>query len=151
MKAVLASVLALGVALAVSMVSFAKEAEEVSDGFEPDHKVVIQVSTADPKVHALALSNAVNLQKHYGIDNIAIEIVAYGPGLSIFTKQSTVLERVTSLIVEDVTFTACGNTMDTIARNTGKQPELIEGVGKVQTGLARIIELQEQGYSYVRP
>jgi intracellular sulfur oxidation DsrE/DsrF family protein len=113
--------------------------------------VVIQVSSADPKTHALALSNAVNIQKHYGIDNIAVEIVAYGPGLSMLTKQSSVTERVSSLMIEEITFTACGNTMDTIAHNTGKQPELIKGVGKVQTGLARIIELQEQGYSYVKP
>ena len=37
----------------------------------------------------LALNNAVNLQKSLGQDNVAIEIVAYGPGLSLLTDQSS--------------------------------------------------------------
>mgnify|MGYP001549710798 FL=1 len=47
------------------------------------HKIVIQVSTDDPLTQKIALNNAVNLQKHYGVDNVAIEIVAYGPGLGL--------------------------------------------------------------------
>ena len=41
---------------------------------------MIQVSTDDPRTQKIALNNAVNMQKLYGIDNITIEIVAYGPG-----------------------------------------------------------------------
>ena len=33
-----------------------------------EHKVVIHVSTDDAKTQKIALNNAVNLQKHYGID-----------------------------------------------------------------------------------
>lgn len=116
-----------------------------------EHKLVIQISTDDPKVHDLALSNIVNVQKHYGVDNVAIELVAYGPGLSLLTKNSAALQRITSLTLQEVTFTACGNTMDTIHENTGQRPELIDGVEMAQTGVARIIELQEQGYAYLRP
>ena len=48
-----------------------------------ERKVVIQVSTDDAKVQKIALNNAVNLQKLYGIDNVIVEIVAFGPGLSV--------------------------------------------------------------------
>jgi len=116
-----------------------------------EHRLVMQVNTADPDIQAMALNNIVNLQKHYGIDDITIELVAYGPGLSMLTKESKSLERITSLLQQEVTFTACGNTMDTIESETGKRPELIKNVGMTQTGVARIIELQEEGYSYVRP
>ena len=118
---------------------------------EPAHKLVIQVSTDDRKTQAIALNNAVNLQKMYGLDNIAIEIVAYGPGLSLLTVDSSQAPRVASLSFQDVTFSACGNTMEKIKKDTGKLPVLIEGVGIVPAGVSRILELQELGYAYIRP
>ena len=115
------------------------------------HKVVIQVSTGDAKVQGMALNNAVNLQKHYGVDNIKIEIVAYGPGLSLLTKASKMKVRVESLAVQDIHFNACGNTIKKITKKKGKKPVLSKGVTVTPSGVARIIELQEQGYKYVRP
>ncbi len=85
------------------------------------------------------------------LDNIDIEIVAYGPGLGMLTEKSSVMDRVSSLSLQEVSFSACGNTMQTIEKKTGVAPKLIEGVGTVQAGVARIMELQEQGYSYIRP
>jgi len=115
------------------------------------NKIVIQVSTDDPRTQKIALNNAVNLQKLYGIDNIDIEIVAFGPGLGLLTSKSGQASRVTSLAMQDITFSACGNTMKKVASKTGKMPELLEGVGQVTAGVARIMELQQQGYAYVRP
>ena len=115
------------------------------------HKIVIQVSTNDPVTQTIALNNAVNMQKHYGIDNIAIEVVAYGPGLGLLTKKSEQGDRVESLAMQDITFSACGNTMKKVAKKSGKMPVLLEGVQEVPAGVARIMELQEQGYAYVRP
>jgi len=115
------------------------------------HKVVIQVSDDDPKVQAIALNNAVNVQKLMGIDNIEIEIVAYGPGLGLLTTKSKEAERVKSLALQDITFSACGNTMAKVEKKTGKKVQLTEGVKVVEAGVARIMELQEQGYSYIRP
>jgi intracellular sulfur oxidation DsrE/DsrF family protein len=115
------------------------------------NKIVIQVSTDDPRTQKIALNNAVNMQKLYGIDNIQIEIVAYGPGLGLMTTKSGQADRVTSLAMQDITFSACGNTMKKVAKKTGKMPELLEGVDQVTAGVARIMELQQQGYAYIRP
>ena len=115
------------------------------------NKLVIQVSTDDPRTQKIALNNAVNLQKLYGMDNIIIEIVAYGPGLGLMTTKSGLADRVTSLAMQDITFSACGNTMKKVAKKSGKMPELLEGVGQVTAGVARIMELQQQGYAYIRP
>ena len=122
-----------------------------ADEMQPSKKVVIQVSTDDARTQNIAMNNAVNLQKLYGVDNIAIEIVAYGPGLGMLTVKNKQSERVKSLALQNITFSACGNTMDKVAKKTGKQPKLTEGVKVVQAGVARIIELQESGYAYVRP
>lgn len=62
------------VALSLVTIGWATAADD-----EP-HKIVIQVSSDDPKIQTMAINNAVNLQKHYGMDNIDIEIVAYGWG-----------------------------------------------------------------------
>ncbi len=124
---------------------------QVSADSHTKNKLVIQVSTDDPRTQKIALNNAVNLQKLYGIDNIIIEIVAYGPGLGLLTEKSIMASRVTSLAMQDITFSACGNTMKKVAKKTGKMPELLEGVGQVTAGVARIMELQQQGYAYIRP
>jgi hypothetical protein len=115
------------------------------------HKVVIQVSTDDPRTQTIALNNAVNLQNALGQDNVQIEIVAYGPGLGMLTSESEVGQRITSLAMQDIQFSACGNTMKAVEKKTGTMPVPLEGVSVVPAGVLRIMELQEQGYAYIRP
>ncbi len=139
----ISAAIVIGLLMAISTNGFADSHSQ--------HKLVIQVSTDDPRTQKIALNNAVNLQKYYGIDNIAIEIVAYGPGLGMLTTKSSQADRITSLALQDITFSACGNTMKKVAKKSGKMPKLLEGVGLVKAGVVRIVELQEQGYAYVRP
>ena len=140
------SILAAGVAALVLVT--AQPAVAQSD---KPHKMVIQVSTADPDVHRIALNNAVNLQKALGPDEVEVEIVAYGPGLSIFTAKSPESARVPDLALQQVTFSACGNTMNKMAEKSGEEVQLVDGVQVVPAGVLRIMELQEQGYTYIRP
>jgi len=146
----LAQALLLGALITLTqMVAAALPAMTSDDG--PAHKLVIQVSSADELTQKIALNNAVNMQKALGQDNIAIEVVAYGPGLSLLTDKSTQSQRVASLAMQDITFSACGNTMKKVSKKSGKMPVLIEGVQVVTAGVMRIMELQEQGYAYIRP
>jgi len=46
-------------------------------------RVVVQVSDADPVRWNLALNNVRNLQDELGAANVAVEIVAYGPGIAM--------------------------------------------------------------------
>lgn len=118
------------------------------------HKVVIQVSSSDAKTQTIALNNAVNVHKSFGPGEVDVEIVAYGPGLSILTenKKNKNAKRVASLAMSDITFSACGNTMKKIAKkNNGKEPKLVAGVKIVPAGVIRIMELQGKGYAYIRP
>jgi len=115
------------------------------------HKVVIQVSTDDARTQKIALNNAVNIQKFYGMDHVDVEIVAYGPGLGLMTVKSKLADRVKSLAMQNISFSACQNTMKKIQKKKGKLPKLTEGVSVTPSGTIRIMELQEQGYSYIRP
>jgi intracellular sulfur oxidation DsrE/DsrF family protein len=115
-------------------------------------KYVIQVSTDDAKTQKIALNNAVNLQKHYGgADKVDIEIVAFGPGLSILTTNNKNTSRVESMALNNIKFSACQNTMRGFKRKKGHFPTLTDGVDKTPAGVVRIGELQQQGYSYIRP
>ena len=112
--------------------------------------LVIQVSTDDPRTQMIALNNAINVQK--AIPGAVVEIVAYGPGLGMLTLKSKQHDRIMSMALsEGISFSACGNTMDRVAKKSGNMPVLIEGVNVVPAGVTRIMELQAKGYSYIRP
>ena len=114
------------------------------------HKLVIQISSDDIRAQETALSNIVNVQKFYGMDNIEIELVAFGSGYRLLTPQSPLASRVSSLAHQEITFTACLNTMLSVKEKTGMMPKLIEGVTTTPAGVPRIITLQEEGYSYIK-
>lgn len=114
-------------------------------------RLVIQMNNKDDELQDHVLANIVNLQKHFGMDNIEIEVVAYGPGIWFLTDASLHKQRIESLLLQNVVFTACGNTLDTIEAKDGKRPRLLADVGIAQAGIARIMERQEQGWSYLSP
>ncbi|MBI1424174.1 MAG: hypothetical protein GC149_11950 [Gammaproteobacteria bacterium] len=138
------------IAFGLAMVA-AQPAFSADDHSMAEHKVVFQISSSDPVTQNLVLNNAVNLRKELGPDNSDIIVVAYGPGLTLLTKASKQAERVKSLAQDGITFDACSNTMHAMEKKTGKMPVLIDGVKIVPSGVARIVELEEKGYSYVRP
>jgi intracellular sulfur oxidation DsrE/DsrF family protein len=120
----------------------------------PPHRAVIQVTQNDPAVMNMALNNAENLTKYYRAkgEQIEIELVAYGPGLHMLRSDtSPVKSRLAVLAMDNMTFSACGNTLNAQTKQEGKEITLVPEAQIVPTGIARIIELQEQHFTYVRP
>ena len=120
------------------------------------HYVAIHVDQNDPKVMNLALNNAQNVNAYYESigDEVVIELVAYGPGLNMFIPgKSPVESRISamSLEMENLSFAACGNTKRKMSEASGKEITLMDEATEVTSGVVRLIELQEQGYAYVRP
>lgn len=116
-----------------------------------EHKIVLQLSDSDAKKQALVLSVANNLLKAYDPDKIAVEVVAFGPGIDLLLSGSERRKQVESLIAQGVRFDICLNTVDTIERETGKRPEFIPAATPVQVGVGQILFLAENGYIVVRP
>ena len=116
-----------------------------------EHKVVLQLSDGDAKKQAMVLSVASNLLKAYDPDKIAVEVVAFGPGIDLLLSGSERRKQVESLIAQGVRFDICLNTVDTIERETGKRPEFISAATPVQVGVGQILFLAENGYTVVRP
>ena len=124
------------------------------DGDKPfaEAHVVLQLADGDAETQARVLNVANNLIKHYGgPDFIDIEIVAYGPGLSLLFPDNANGERISSLLANDVRFVGCLNTVESMERATGKRPELISATIPVKTGVARLIERAQQGYVVIWP
>jgi uncharacterized protein len=116
-----------------------------------EHKIALQLSDNDAKKQALVISVAYNLLKAYDPDKIAIEVVAFGPGIDLLRTGSANRKLVESLISQGVRFDVCLNTLDTIERETGKRPEIIPGATPVQVGVGQILRLTENGYTLLRP
>ena len=116
-----------------------------------EHKIVLQLSDADAKKQALVLSVANNLLKAYDPDKIAVEVVAFGPGIDLLLTSSERRKQVESLIAQGVRFDICLSTVDTLEREMGKRPDFIPAATPVQVGVGQILFLAESGYTVVRP
>src|SRR5262245_37656927 len=120
------------------------------------HKVAIQVSENNKAQMDLALNNAKNITDYYKAkgETAFIEIVTYGPGLHMLRADtSPVRERIAPMALEnpDLKFIACGNTQANQSKAEGKDVPLISEATVMPSGAVRLMELQAQGYAYIRP
>jgi intracellular sulfur oxidation DsrE/DsrF family protein len=149
-RSVAGAVIALALVTTLSASAHAQQVPLQDKPFA-EHKIVLQLSDNDPKKQALVLSVANNLLKAYDPDKVAIEVVAFGPGIDLLRAESTSRKLVESLISQGVRFDVCENTVDTIERETGKRPDIIPNATPVQVGVGQILYLTENGYTLVRP
>ena len=120
------------------------------------HRLAVQVSTNDPASMNLALNNVVNVAQEYSQsgEEVEIEVVAYGPGLHMLREDTSPVKARVKSISESmpyVHFTACGNTMQNMKKAEGKDIPLVSQAKVVKAGVVRLMELQEKGWSYLRP
>jgi intracellular sulfur oxidation DsrE/DsrF family protein len=117
-------------------------------GGDKAHKVVFQVSDAEPAKWNLALNNARNVQQDLGQDKVVIEIVAYGPGIGMLKMDSVVGPRIAEALGSGVSVVACENTMKNqkLARD-----DMLPKIGFVEAGVVQLMKRQQEGYAYIRP
>lgn len=142
-----ATLLAAAILLVPGLAGAQSTAHASTMGSARNH-VVIQVSDADPAKWNLALNNARNVQEDLGMDNVDVEIVAYGPGLPMLKSDSPVAQRVASATAQGVTLIACENTM----KNTKvERSQIRPGVKFEGAGVVHLMKRQKEGWAYVRP
>ena len=104
----------------------------------------------------LALNNATNVAQYYRDrdEKVAIEIVTFGPGLHMLRDDtSPVKDRIKAIAEKtpSISFKACGNTQENMRKAEDKTIPLLPQAALVKSGVVRVMELQEKGWSYVRP
>ena len=151
------------IALVAAAVAGAAAATFLQPGFDlaraavgQPSKVVLHVNQNDPAVMNLALNNAQNVASHYKAAKmpVVIEVVAYGPGLHMLRSDTSPIKpRLASFTLEqpDIRFSACENTQTNMSKAEGKPVPLVADAKVVPSGVVRLIELQQQGYAYVKP
>lgn len=123
---------------------------------QKSHRLVLQVNSDEPAVMNLALNNATNVEQYYKSrgEPVEIEVVAFGPGLHMLRDDTSPVKSRLQKLTEAgsvISFKACGNTRENMGRNENKTIPLISQAAVVSSGVVRLIELQEQGWAYVRP
>ena len=112
-----------------------------------EHKVVIQLNSADTAVWNSTLGNIKNLQKIWP-GQLQIEVVIHGKALGFAIKEKTHVEsEIKALMSDNLTFRACENTMK---KNAVTKDMLLSGIETVPSGVAEIILKQEQGWAYLK-
>jgi len=114
-------------------------------------KYVLQISDASPVKQTLVLNVAHNLQKHYGVGNVDVEVVAFGPGLRLLFKDNVRKDRIRSMSMNGIRFSACHNTIMGMSKILGHKPVLNPASVVVPGGAVRIGDLVRQGYVLIRP
>ena len=118
------------------------------------HKIVYHLTEAGVDKAKFVLGN---IQNHIagvgGVEHVeALELVVHGPALRTFivaTMDPGVKEALDRVQAQGVRFGACGNTMKGFNLTLGDLPR--GAIPLPQGGVVRVMELQEQGYVYIRP
>ncbi len=114
----------------------------------PKHKVVFQVSDAEPQKWNLTLNNARNVLDELGEDAVDMEIVVYGPGIGMLKGDSPVAKRVADALKVGVKVVACENTMKV---QKLVYADMLPSIGYVSAGVVELMKKQREGFAYIRP
>ena len=123
---------------------------------EKEHHLILQVNTNDPAAMNLALNNAVNVAQYYKEvgENVKVEVVTFGPGLHMLRDDtSPVKARIETLALStpEISYKACGNTRENMSKAENKEIAIIPQAEVVKSGVIRIMQLEENGWTYVKP
>ena len=120
------------------------------------HHLILQVNVNDPAMMNLALNNATNVAQYYEDrgEKATIEVVTFGPGLHMLRDDTSPVKARIKAITEStpaIAFKACGNTQEKMHKAENKEVPLIPEAQVVKSGVVRVMELQERGWTYVKP
>ena len=123
---------------------------------EGPHRLALQISDNDADKMNAALNVAANVSKHYSEkgEEVEIKVVAFNAGVHMLRADtSPVGARVSSFAksMPNVQFIACQNTIDSMASREGKAIPVVENAEHVPAGVVTLIELDEKGWTIVRP
>ena len=125
------------------------EFAEPKPAIDNPRQIMFSIKSADDEEIHHVLSTANNVLKFYGPENVEMKIIAYYHGIkALLKKNRDIALRVEALMLLDVEFVACGNTMKTkkITEN-----ELIDGSDIVTAGVAEMVERITDGWVNIIP
>jgi intracellular sulfur oxidation DsrE/DsrF family protein len=141
---------------AAFLVVFMTVAGYADDGM---HKLALQISDNDAQKMNTVLNVAANVTRYYSDkgEQVDVQIVAFNAGLMMLrTDKTPVADRLKSFnqSMPNVKFLACNNTREGMAKKEGVKVEdipIIEGAEVVPAGVIALMDLNNEGYTVIRP
>jgi len=143
----------LGIGLGAGLTLNKAQAHHTDSHFEDKsaHRLVYQCNKVNPEYIESVLFSCGEMLRKYG-DDIELVIAAFGPGLNLLAKRpkspitSLQKQRVKSLSEYGVRLQACGNTINSMHWT---EKDIIDEAVIIPIGIDGIMQLQEQGFSYI--
>lgn len=110
------------------------------------YRVVFQLARAGTEFHEAVLRNVRNVAAD--LDDVAIRLIAHGEGIEFVTGQTVGHAALREALEAGVDVQACRNTL---RRKEIPESTVLPGVRLVPAGLAELVRLQHEGWSYIHP
>lgn len=136
----------LGAAAMFAIVTAIAFTQNSGESKPKQHRIVFHLTSPDTAAYR-ALTNQIH---HVQLEWPAaqIEVVAHNKGINfLVAEKTTVQPQLTQLKAAGVTFSACENTLRIQKIDKSK---IVKESGFVPSGVVRVAELQEQGWSYIK-
>lgn len=116
----------------------------------PRFKLLLQITEDSTDKLALALNHAKHVQDTLGRENVAIELVAWGPGVKTLRYYTPVDDELKEMHHRGVRIVACEKSLYAAKL---KRTDLIRtfNLATVPSGLAEITVRQSEGWAYAAP
>lgn len=120
------------------------------------HRLALQISDNDPQKMNTVLNVAANVSRYYADkgEEIEVRVVAFNAGLHMLRADtSPVTKRLEGFAqsMPNVSFNACNNTLQGMTKKEGKTPPLVGNAEIVPSGAVTLIDLDEAGWTVLRP
>jgi len=127
--------------------SAASSASEIS-------RVLVHLSSNNLQNSRNTLSQIDSMMQSYTEEQrlIEVQVVANGTGIELMMQDSPVSDLINGLMhrYDNIQFAACNNTLEDLRNETNRDQGLLPGVNVIDSGVVKVIQLQQQGWSYIR-
>ncbi|MGI6657548.1 MAG: DsrE family protein [Desulfobulbus sp.] len=113
------------------------------------YRVVFHLDQNDQQVLNLALNNVTNLLRALPEQHYDAVMLFNGPAVNLlYAETCEAADRIATLQEARVSFKACRNAL----ANFDIEPSaLVKGCQVIPAGITALIELQQDGYAYIKP
>jgi len=114
------------------------------------YNVIFHLNLNDEMAFNQGLNNVMNLLKSIPAGDHDIVMLFNGPAVSLMAWDDCLpfLERIKEFHARGVRFLVCENALDKFEVN---REDLIEECTLIPAGITTLIDLQQLGYSYIKP
>ncbi|WP_407275934.1 hypothetical protein [Halothiobacillus sp. DCM-1] len=115
-------------------------------------RYALQLSSPGADRRGMVLHVAEHILGQYPKGKVDIEIVAFGPGISLLLADNNpLMPLIAKLAKEGVRFSACGNALTHTTMALGRAPTLVPAARVVPAGIVRVHDLAVAGYFLDKP